>query len=71
LTPQKDTNMEKINGRFWLTVEDLLNEYPFSSKKSIYQMGQRGRLKPYRVGRRLAFKRSDIEKFLESCTTGT
>jgi excisionase family DNA binding protein len=48
----------------WLDIKDLVQGYPFTSRKAVYQLVQRGRLPAYRMGRRLIFKRSEIEDFL-------
>ena len=62
---RKRTNEDKkFDQDEFIDVEISLRDYPFKSKKSIYQLVNRGLLPAYRVGRRLLFKRSEVEAFL-------
>lgn len=49
----------------WLNSADLA-EYLRSSEGSVRQMVYKGIIKPYKIGRKNLFKRSEIDNLLES-----
>lgn len=49
-----------------LTVEEA-GDYLRISRSSLYRLIRDGRLRPARIGRRVVFRRIDIDAFLSTC----
>jgi excisionase family DNA binding protein len=50
----------------WLSVEQAAEYIGNAPTSRVYDLVQRGALKPHRDGRRLLFKRSDLDDYIEA-----
>ncbi len=46
----------------WLTVEQVVEYLAFPSRAAVYQAVRRGQIPVYRIGKRLRFKRSELDE---------
>lgn len=49
----------------WLSAEQAAEYLALSSKQALYQAVRRGEIPCYRLGKRLRFKRSELDRLLE------
>ena len=52
----------------WLTVEQAAEYLAFPSRAAVYQAVRRGQIPAYRIGKRLRFRRRELDKAFQRCS---
>ncbi|QZT38693.1 helix-turn-helix domain-containing protein [Halosquirtibacter xylanolyticus] len=56
-----------INTKKWLSLEEAITYLGFGSKDLFRRWRENGVLTYYKLGKRIVYKRADIDKYIESC----